>query len=161
MPRKVPSTLTFDPLGSYPGSTRAGEQGKDQLESICQALNSTEAPELRDNMRRLVQRWQASGPNLVKMMDEDPELRGDVQGACRARWEPLCSLRKLLRQEAGITEGLLLPQMRQRGYGRDPHSRETGCRTRRQVAPGHCSRAEVDDDPHFPRLETVGVGHGT
>jgi hypothetical protein len=68
---------------------RAGEQGKDQLESICQTLNSTEEPELRDNMRRLVQRWQASGPNLAKMMDEDSDdLHGDVQTACRARWEP-------------------------------------------------------------------------
>jgi len=85
---KKSSTLIFLPSVGYRGPVAVGEQGKDELEPICQALNSTEQPELRDNLRRLIERWQASGPNLEKMMYGDLELFTEVQLACRARWTP-------------------------------------------------------------------------
>jgi hypothetical protein len=49
------------------------------LESICFLLNSTEPPELCSELRRLIEIWQKSGPNLSRMLKDDDVL------AARAR----------------------------------------------------------------------------
>jgi len=88
VPRKELPTLIYYPSVSYEGPIAAGDQGRDELQPICKALDSKEQPELRDKLRRLVERWQASGPNLEKMMYGDSDLFRDVALACRASWTP-------------------------------------------------------------------------
>jgi hypothetical protein len=46
----------------------------EDLESICFLLNSVEPLELCAELRRLVDVWLKSGPNLAKMLKEDPVL---------------------------------------------------------------------------------------
>lgn len=96
MPRKQSSTLIYLPSVAYRGSIAAGDQGKEELETFCGALNSTEHPELRESLRRLIGRWQASGPNLGKMMYEDPSLLERVRLSCRAGWTPTYDGRAIL-----------------------------------------------------------------
>ena len=44
------------------------------LELICRSLNGKESEELRSGLRKLVEAWQKSGPNLAKMLSEDKVL---------------------------------------------------------------------------------------
>ena len=46
----------------------------DDLESTCFLLNSREPRGLCSEFRRLVEAWQKSGPNLSKMLKDDPVL---------------------------------------------------------------------------------------
>jgi len=106
MPRKGMSTLLYLPSAGYRGRIALGDQGREDLQPICDALNSRQQPELRDKLRQLVGRWQASGPNLEKMMYEDFDLFDDVQLACRARWTPQADGRALLLLMPDYNEGM-------------------------------------------------------
>jgi hypothetical protein len=46
----------------------------EDLKSICLLLNGKEPLELRSELRRLVEAWQKSGPNLAKMFEADEVL---------------------------------------------------------------------------------------
>jgi hypothetical protein len=48
----------------------------DNLEGICYVLNVERPSELRSELRRLVEAWQKSGPNLAQLLHKDEELRG-------------------------------------------------------------------------------------
>lgn len=51
----------------------------ENLESICYLLNSKEPQELCSEVRRLVETWQKSGPNLDKMLNDNPGLAAIVR----------------------------------------------------------------------------------
>lgn len=99
---KLPSTpypptvrFTIGPVGQGSRGVALGEQGKEHLERFCELLNSTEQPELKEQLRQLVARWQASGPNLMKMMLSrvgtniwQPETYELVQSLFTAYWVP-------------------------------------------------------------------------
>ena len=96
MRRKELSTLLYFPSVEHPGRIAIGEQTKEDLEHICDALNSTKQPELRDKLRELVETWRASGPNLEKMMYGNLDLFHKVRTACSAAWTPQDDGRALL-----------------------------------------------------------------
>src|ERR1035441_8358600 len=92
-----PPTVRFiiGPVGQGSRGVALGEQGKEHLERFCELLNSTELPELKEQLRQLVARWQASGPNLMKMMLSrvgtdiwQPETYELVQNLFTAYWDP-------------------------------------------------------------------------
>ncbi len=89
MPRKkqMPTLICLS-SADYRGSIAAQNPYTDQLRSVCDVLNSTDQPELRDALRRLIERWKASGPKLDKMMQGDLGLFHNVQQACTAVWTP-------------------------------------------------------------------------
>jgi hypothetical protein len=64
------------------------EPSRDDLEHICRVLNGEEAPEARFALSRLIKSWQASGPNLKKMMHLDFTQWRDVQESWKATWVP-------------------------------------------------------------------------
>jgi hypothetical protein len=64
------------------------------LEQAVNILNSTAHTDIRDELRKLVDTWLKSGPNLKKMIDADPELRKLKVG--RARLIPTRTGRGLL-----------------------------------------------------------------
>jgi hypothetical protein len=88
-------TVVFD---SYKGQVALGEQRKEDLERFCDLLNSAEQPELKENLRQLVQAWQESGPNLEKMMwGSHKHLRDYLGALCgRAFWMPTTGGRAML-----------------------------------------------------------------
>jgi hypothetical protein len=91
MRRKKPSSFLLLPSVGHRGRIAlVGDQSKEDLKSTCDALNSTQQPELRDNLRELVKAWQDSGPNLVKMMDGDHHRDWStfLQVALRVHWIP-------------------------------------------------------------------------
>lgn len=51
----------------------------EDLEGICFLLNSKEPQELCSELRRLVDAWQRSGPNLAKMLNDDGVLETRVK----------------------------------------------------------------------------------
>jgi hypothetical protein len=112
MRRKKQSTLLYLPSVGHRGRIAVGDQSKEDLRRICDALNSTEKPELRDELRVLLKMWQASGPNLEKMMYSDLTLMKNVQLACRPHWKAQNNGRALL---------LLMPDYAglERALGRD------------------------------------------
>lgn len=55
---------------------------------ICRVLNGEKQPELRLALSRLIKSWQASGPNLKKMMHADFGQWRDVQESWKATWLP-------------------------------------------------------------------------
>jgi hypothetical protein len=61
---------------------------KKDLERIVAALNFTEKPALRDELRALVKAWFASGPNLQRMMHTNSGLWRDMQQAWGVAWSP-------------------------------------------------------------------------
>jgi hypothetical protein len=65
-----------------------GGPNRADLERICEVLNSAKHPEHRDDLRQLVQRWHESGPNLERMLDSDPILAGEMQGAWYSKFWP-------------------------------------------------------------------------
>ncbi len=73
-----------------------GEQGKDELQDLCDVLNSTETPERRSILREFIKRWQQSGPDLCSMMYGDLPLFGELQQACKVRWVPQSDGRAVL-----------------------------------------------------------------
>jgi hypothetical protein len=58
------------------------------LEQICSVLNGEQGPAVQLALHRLVKPWQASGPNLTKMMHADVELWRDVQESWKTSWVP-------------------------------------------------------------------------
>jgi hypothetical protein len=64
------------------------EPSTEDLEHICSVLNGEKQPELQLPLRRLVKSWQASGPNLKKMMHANFEEWRDVQESWKATWVP-------------------------------------------------------------------------
>jgi hypothetical protein len=58
------------------------------LQDICDDLNSEEHPEYRLELRSLVQKWDASGRNLQKMLYADLDLWTRLQRAYTYRWLP-------------------------------------------------------------------------
>jgi hypothetical protein len=64
------------------------EPSREDLEQICSVLNGERQPELRLPLRRLIKSWQASGPNLKKMMHADFGQWRDVQESWKAQWLP-------------------------------------------------------------------------
>jgi hypothetical protein len=64
------------------------EPSREDLEHICSVLNGEKQPKLRLALSRLVKSWQASGPNLKKMMHADFGQWRDVQESWKARWLP-------------------------------------------------------------------------
>jgi hypothetical protein len=64
------------------------EPSREDLEHICRVLNGEKQPELRLALTRLIKSWQASGPNLKKMMHADFAQWGDVQESWKATWLP-------------------------------------------------------------------------
>src|SRR4030081_428582 len=64
------------------------EPSREDLEQICSVLNGEKQPELRLPLSRLIKSWQASGPNLKKMMHADFAQWGDVQESWKATWVP-------------------------------------------------------------------------
>jgi hypothetical protein len=78
-------------------SSMLAEPSIDHLRTICSILNQERTAELKREMRRLVQAWQDSGPNLMKMFKDHPELDGSIAKAKaelvpsntgRAYWKP-------------------------------------------------------------------------
>jgi hypothetical protein len=62
------------------------------LEQFCELLNSTVQSDLRDYLRRLVEAWQESGPNLLKMR---APVTGDwayeiLEKLFVVHWDPTC-----------------------------------------------------------------------
>jgi hypothetical protein len=100
------ATLLYLPSDANKSPVAFGEQGKRELEFfICNALNSTEKPELRESLRRIVAAWQASGPNLEKMMYDNLDLFQRVAVACRAHWTPQNDGRAILMLMPDYMEG--------------------------------------------------------
>jgi hypothetical protein len=64
------------------------EPSTEDLEHICRVLNGEKQPELQLALSRLIKSWQASGPNLKKMMHADSEQWRDVQESWKATWLP-------------------------------------------------------------------------
>jgi hypothetical protein len=64
------------------------EPSREDLEHICRVLNGEKQPELQLALSRLVKSWQASGPNLKKMMHSDFGQWRDVQESWKATWLP-------------------------------------------------------------------------
>src|SRR5262249_51356797 len=58
------------------------------VERICSVLNGEEGPELQSALSRLVESWQASGPNLLEMMWSNPALWRELRESWRAQWGP-------------------------------------------------------------------------
>lgn len=46
----------------------------DNLEDVCFLLNGKKPPDLCSELRKLVETWQKSGPNLAKMLNDDKVL---------------------------------------------------------------------------------------
>jgi hypothetical protein len=65
-----------------------GEPDQADLEKICSVLNSEKYPERRDELRRLVHRWQASGPKLQALLDSDDTLSREVQESWKGKYMP-------------------------------------------------------------------------
>jgi hypothetical protein len=66
-----------------------GEQSKGDLERFCELLNSSEQPELREHLWKLVKAWQDSGPDLEKMLwGSHKNLLTPLQILCVGRWMP-------------------------------------------------------------------------
>jgi hypothetical protein len=78
------------------------EPSRKELEHICCVLNGEKQPEVRLSLSRLVKSWQASGPNLKKMMHVDFQQWGDVQESWKAQWVPT---------PTGRAQLLLLPDL--------------------------------------------------
>lgn len=58
------------------------------LEKICEELNSAKRPQLRDELRQLVERWRESGPNLERMLDLDEILDSELKTAWYGKYLP-------------------------------------------------------------------------
>jgi hypothetical protein len=89
---KQPST-PFNPTVAFAlgeGGVAVGEQTKEDLERFCELLNSTEQPELREHLRRYIQAWQESGPDLTAMMFEAmTQVAWDVlESSFTTLWNP-------------------------------------------------------------------------
>ena len=56
------------------------------IDIVVDKLNSTGAES--DELRSLVMRWRASGPNLEEMVHSDWDLLEDLQAACPGVWIP-------------------------------------------------------------------------
>jgi hypothetical protein len=79
-------TVAFE---GYQGQNAWGEQRKEDLVRFCALLNSTERPELKEHLRKLIKSWQESGPNVEKMMwGSDKHLHGPYGAFCTGRWMP-------------------------------------------------------------------------
>ena len=50
----------------------------EDVEGVCSLLNSNDPLELCSELRTLVQAWQGSGPNLARMLKDDPILAADI-----------------------------------------------------------------------------------
>jgi hypothetical protein len=62
------------------------EPSRKDLELVVKVLNATD--ERSTELKTLVERWKASGPNLQKMVQADDDLWKDLQEAWPAEWLP-------------------------------------------------------------------------
>jgi hypothetical protein len=89
--RSRPSdTMLYFPSVGYGGRVAVGEQGKEDLASICDVLNSSQHRELRGRLRKLMTEWRSSGPNLQRMMAEreNRPLFKAMSAALCVKWTP-------------------------------------------------------------------------
>lgn len=56
------------------------------LQDICEALNSAENSGVREELRKLVERWKKSGPNLEQMLENDPRLLRELERMWRMKY---------------------------------------------------------------------------
>lgn len=68
-----------------------GQLGKPDLQRIVDALNSETEPLLRDQLRSLVEKWFASGPNLQEMLYRDSVLAVRLRRSWEAQYRPQAS----------------------------------------------------------------------
>ena len=58
------------------------------MDHACEMLNSDLYPDIRDELRKLVLRWQQSGPNLTALLNSDQTLAKEVLQALQLRYIP-------------------------------------------------------------------------
>jgi hypothetical protein len=82
--------MLYLPSVGYGGRVAVGEQGKEDLVGICDVLNSSQRPELRDRLRKFMTEWRSTGPNLEQMMVErkNRSLSNALRVALSVTWTP-------------------------------------------------------------------------
>jgi hypothetical protein len=70
--------------------------GKAEIERIVAVLNSKKASPLRDQLRSLVEKWLASGPNLQVMLCREDLLEWRLRESWKAQYRPQASGRAQL-----------------------------------------------------------------
>jgi hypothetical protein len=96
--KEVPTSALFWLPSDGEDTEMVATQGKENLNYICDALNSKEQIEVRERLRELVRAWQASGPNLLTMLSDDSyrDLQTFVKAKCEVFWTPTATGRAIL-----------------------------------------------------------------
>jgi hypothetical protein len=101
------------------------EPNRRDLELVVKVLNATD--ERSTELKNLVERWKASGPNLQKMVHEDDDLWKDLQAAWLPEWFPSPGARAFY----ALLPGTL-------GHDDDTHSRRARSLFAALVVNPHC-----------------------
>jgi hypothetical protein len=107
-----------------------GQLGKPDLQRIVDALNSETEPLLRDQLRGLIEKWFASGPNLQVMM-LDPLLNERLRRSWQVGYRPQASGRAHLELVAGAP--LSSTEMYRHYHRRAPEEGQTAFRAERDA----------------------------
>ncbi len=88
MRRTFPASIAFvNPLQADDRSWKT-DLGTGGLHVICDRLNLPEGDVEREELRRLVGNWQASGPDIGLMCHDNPGLREKLRDCMRLSYEP-------------------------------------------------------------------------